>query len=213
MSKIFSDSELDSILDSSVEMIEDFYEHLTEFASQIEEIIKKLHISMVNFEKLKEQEGVYDPTRSLSNTNIFDLCKNGYKNGVVFYKIINEMEEMNPLKVNYYNLIGFDAQFTQKDYPNVTETGADKLLKKYGLEYPDWFYIDEMNNIVLRDKEKVSYKHQLLQSKIEAMFNAGVITQLERDILLLTIEYYAEIALFDYELEEKKERKAKTPTA
>ena len=123
------------------------------------------------------------------------------------------MEEMNPLKVNYYNLIGFDAQFTQKDYPNVTETGADKLLKKYGLEYPDWFYIDEMNNIVLRDKEKVSYKHQLLQSKIEAMFNAGVITQLERDILLLTIEYYAEIALFDYELEEKKERKAKTPTA
>ena len=212
MSKIFSDSELDSILDSSVEMIEDFYEHLTEFASQIEETIKELYTRIVNIENLKENEGIYDPTNRLTNTNIYDLCRDGYKVDLAFYKILHEMNERNQFQPYYSNPIGFNANFTRTKYPYKIGTGANKLLKKYELEYPDWYYIDEMNFVNFLSKEEVSYKHQLLKSKIEAMFNAGIITQLERDILLLTIEYYADIIEFDFELEERKERKEKTPT-
>ena len=82
--------------------------------------------------------------------------------------------------------------------------GADKLLKKYGLKYPNYWYYNEMNEIIYVSQEKISNEHLLLQSKIEEMFKAETITKLEKDILLLTIDYYAAITKYDFEIESRK---------
>lgn len=210
MRKKFS-NELNSLLNASTETIEKFYDFMTIFAYQIEETIKELHNSMINVESLKEKEGVYDSTKRLSSTNIYYLCKYEYKTGLVFYKIIAEMEEMNPLELDYRKPLGFYTNFVEK-YPNVAWEGANKLLWKYGLKYPNYWYYNEMNEIIYVSQEKISNEHLLLQSKIEEMFKAETITKLEKDILLLTIDYYASIVKYDFEIESRKENMKKTLT-
>ena len=212
MNDSFSDNELDSILNNSIEKIKEFYNSMNIFACQIEETVSKLHSSMVNVEKLKEKEGVYNPTKRLSNTSIYDLCKYGYKTGLLFYKIISEMEDRNPLEVNGYNPIGFDVGFTREKYPNVTAIGANELLEKYGLKYPNHYYYGECNELIYVSQETTSNKHSLLQSKIEDMFNAGIITKLEKVILLLTIDYRNAIVQYDFEIESRKDAIKQTLT-
>ncbi len=212
MSNSFSDNELDSLFNNSMEMIEKFYGFMTIFACQIEETIKELHNSMISNENLKEKEGVYDPNKKLSDTNIYDLCRYGYKTGLVFYKITRELEEGNPLRLNYYESLGFSTNFTHSKYPNVTVMGADKLLKKYGLKYPNHYFYGEMNEVIYFSQETISNEHLLLQLKIEEMFKSGIITKLETDILLLTIDYYASIVEYDFEIESRKGNTKKTLT-
>ena len=209
MSNGFSDNELDSILNNSVVEIKNFYDFFKTFACQIEETIKRLHNVMVNVENLKESEGVYDSGKRISNIDIYDLCRDGYKAGLVFYKIIREMEEENPLEVNSYNQIGLHIGFTNSRYPNVTTTGADKLLEKYGLKYPGYWFYGECNEVIYVSLETVLEEHLLLQSKIEEMFNTGIITEIEKDILLLTINFYADIVKSDYELVARKKKARK----
>ncbi len=167
---------LESLFKKAMEEIE---------ASGREIRIKDYYYAMARVETLKmDIENYYAGEFSYCNGGISydeDIKKayaDGYKIGLYFFQYTQELNHKGQMLPHYY-----------EKYPDATYISAKCFLRKYGLRYPEFMTFGQ-GGLKFETEEEVEGDYQEYNNKVMQMIASGLINETEKDLLLLTGEYF-----------------------
>lgn len=150
--------------------------------------LKDLHYAMMRIEisKMdienqyvinKEYYGI-DQATPTYRYSIYEAYKEGYRLGTEFFELKTQLFNEGLLSINEH------AQFS-----DATFIAATKMLRDYGLSYPNCWSV-RFAGIKYSSEESMEKDYLDFVSKVNEMFDNNKITDLEKELLYLTANYF-----------------------